>query len=89
MRYAVTTAEGYGDTRRASFRLGAETESQLDELAQEAGSSQTEVVRSLISARHAELRVAEDRAKDSKTSGADPSQMLLDDILSHEVVRYE
>ena len=72
-------------TRRTSFRLGEETESKLDELAESADSTRTEVVRSLISARHAELHQIEK----PRSAEAAPAQMLLDDILTHEVVGYE
>lgn len=69
------------NTRRASFRLGEETERKLEELAGSAGSTRTEVVRSLISARYTELHSVEE----PKRGKTDPSQMSLDEIPSHEV----
>lgn len=71
------------NTRRASFRLGEEAERKLDELAELAGSTKTEVVRSLISNRHAELHPVKEPKKSVET---DPAQLLLEEILSNEVV---
>lgn len=56
-------------------------ERKLDELASFAGSSWTEIVRALISNRHAELH----SVKEPKSVEADPAQMILDEILSHEI----
>lgn len=70
------------NTRRVSFRLGGETEQKLNELAQLADSSRTEVVRSLITNRYAELPPDEKPTKHPET---DSTQMILDEILSNEI----
>lgn len=68
------------NTRQVSFRLGADTENKLDELAGMSGSSRTEVVRTLILARHAELC----QQKKPKRGELDSSQMVLDEFLYSE-----
>lgn len=70
------------NTRQASFRLGEEAERKLEELASFVGSSRTEVVRSLISNRYAELHPVKESKKSVET---DPAQLLLDEILSNEI----
>lgn len=70
------------NTRQASFRLGEEAERKLEELAGLVGSSRTEVVRSLISNRYAELHPVKEP---KKSVDADPAQLLLDEILSNEI----
>lgn len=73
------------NTRQASFRLGGETERKLDELAELSDSSRTEVLRELIAERYTR---AKSPAKHE--SGKEPPvQMILDDILSVEVVGYD
>lgn len=69
------------NTRRASFRLGEETERQLEQLAEFSESTRTEVVRALVSARYMELHSVEEPRR-GKT---DPAQMNLDEVLSPEV----
>lgn len=68
-------------TKANNFRLGAEAERRLTEIAESRGDNRTEVLRALIAREHAKL--SQQRVAPSQE--ADPAQMILDEILSHEI----
>lgn len=67
-------------TKANNFRLGPESERRLTEIADSREVDRTEVLRVLIAKEHARLS----QGRVASNQGADPAQMILDEILSDE-----